>query len=151
MKKRRLLTIFMTVVAALAVTGVAFAFSATNLTGTGTIAVAADETYTLSDTALAFTPVSGYDETFNTTATITIDNTGDTDINGFDITWLLADNAQVTWDTPALAVAPTGGYPILAGSTGTTLTFTLSGTLSSTEGSFDLSTAGNICTITPTS
>lgn len=152
MKKGRLFTILVSIVAAFTISGVAFAvFTATNLTGTGTIAVMADDTYNLSGTVLAFDSVTGYDEAFTTTATITIDNTGDTAINGFDITWNLSNDSQITWATPALTVAPTGGYPIAAGSTGTVLTFTLSGTLSSTAGSLDLSGQGNICSLTPTS
>jgi len=144
MKKRRLLTIFLTVVAALAVTGVALAFTATSLTSTGSIVVAADEAYSLDSETMAFgdTTVDLGAAINVNSAAITITNDGETTITSVSLS-----NINGVPDGLVLTVSPTSIN--IATDEFTTLLFNLAGTAPSEHTTLNLTTI--TCDLLPSS
>lgn len=145
--KRKIITIAtVSILVMVLITGAVYALTgATFLTSTGSIAVAANEEYSLSGTVLAFgdTPSVNPDESITRVATITITNDGLTDITGIGLVVTQYPAVGTGWDL----VVESDDAEIVFTETAT-LTFTLTGTAPSAPATIDLTQI--LCSITPT-
>lgn len=138
MKKKSILALVLSLVALLAIGGVALAWTASPLTSTGSLNVAEGEAFTLDSSVLAWGDTSiVLDGTVALSTTVLVTNTGLTDIAGFTLT-------SVVNSTGLLLAVTT--VPVASGAS-VGLEFTLTGTAPGTVQTIDLT--GITCDLLP--